>query len=31
MIPQLEEKSATVHVVENEDKGEVIKKIGMFL
>ncbi|XP_016013121.2 vacuolar protein sorting-associated protein 13A isoform X4 [Rousettus aegyptiacus] len=28
MIPQLEEKSATVHVVENEDKGEVIKKIA---
>ncbi|XP_011373804.1 vacuolar protein sorting-associated protein 13A [Pteropus vampyrus] len=28
IIPQLEEKSAPVHVVETEDKGEVIKKIA---
>ncbi|XP_070287563.1 intermembrane lipid transfer protein VPS13A isoform X1 [Myotis yumanensis] len=27
-IPQLEEKSASVHVAETEDKGEVIKKIA---
>lgn len=31
IITQLEEKSAAVHVIETEDKGEVIKKIGMFL
>lgn len=31
ILPHLEEKSAPVHVAETEDKGEVIRKIRMFL
>ena len=31
ILPYLEEKPAPVHVVETEDKEEVVKKIRMFL
>ena len=31
ILPQLEEKSASVYVADTEDKGGVIKKICMFL